>query len=63
MFRRSTPSRLEIQCRSFVLTWLTVNLTGCGYNCCIKFSGRFLHKKISEILPLHSGIIVVISNK
>ena len=26
-------------------------------------SGGYPHKKISEILPLHSGIIVVLSNK
>ena len=26
-------------------------------------TGEYPHKKISEILPLHSGIIVVLSNK
>ena len=34
---RSTSSKLEIQCRGFVLTWLRVNFGGCEYNCSIKF--------------------------
>ena len=29
---------------------------------CLEFPGVTLTKKISEILPLHSGIIVVLSN-
>ena len=29
----------------------------------LDYLSNFPHKKISEILPLHSGIIVVLSNK